>query len=176
MASIRERTNADGSVTYQVRWLEGGRGGSWESERFGGDDGTAQAAQFRKLVEAHGTRWPHGWVPGQGFVETPAVPGDVPLVEYATRYIDRLNGVDGRTKDDYRRDVRLHLSLIQHTEPSGLVMPATICNRQRWSAPTSCRPVPAPLADQVRAARSTGDAPVHGTDWQDFSSVWSQVG
>lgn len=128
MASIVERPQKSGLVTFQVKWRQDG---DWQNEKFGSEDpaeGRAQAEQFKKLVEAHGNRWPHGWVPGEGFVETPAVPGDVPLVEYANRYIDRLNHVDQRTKDDYHRDVRLHLSLIQHTDPRGRKVPATICN------------------------------------------------
>jgi integrase len=128
MASIVERPQKSGSVTFQVKWRQDGQ---WQNEKFGDDDpavGRAQAEQFRKLVEAHGNKWPHGWVPGQGFVETPAVPGDVPLADYATRYVKRLNGVDERTKDDYERDIRLHLSLIQHTDVHGRTVPATICN------------------------------------------------
>lgn len=125
MATIRKRQRKDGTAIYQVRWLQGGRGGTWESEPFGDE---ASAEQFKKLVDAHGQRWPHGWVKGAGFVDTPPTPGDVPLTDYATRYVNRLNGVDERTKDDYLREVRLHLSLIQHTDPHGQTLPATICN------------------------------------------------
>ncbi|WP_330349634.1 tyrosine-type recombinase/integrase [Streptomyces sp. NBC_00582] len=128
MASIVERPQKSGAITFQVKWREDGE---WQNEKFGDDDpavGRAQAEQFKALVEAHGNRWPHGWVPGQGFVETPAVPGDVPLVDYASRYVRRLNGVDGRTKDDYERDIRLHLSQIQHTNLRGQVEQATIGN------------------------------------------------
>ncbi|MFF9269143.1 tyrosine-type recombinase/integrase [Streptomyces rochei] len=128
MASIVERPQRSGAVTFQVRWRQDGQ---WQTERFGDDDpkvGRAQAEQFKKLVEAHNNQWPHGWVPGEGFVETPAIPGDVPLVDYATRYVNRLNGVDERTKDDYHRDIRLHLSLIQHTNVRGVAEQATICN------------------------------------------------
>ena len=125
MATIRERKRKDGTAIYQVRWLQGGRGGTWESEPFGDED---CAAQFKKLVDAHGQQWPHGWVKGHGFVETPPTPGDVSLTDYANRYVNRLNGVDERTKDDYLREVRLHFSLIQHTDPHGQPLPATICN------------------------------------------------
>jgi len=125
MATIRERQRKDGTSIYQVRWLQGGRGGTWESEPFGDED---SAEQFKKLVDAHGQRWPHGWVKGHGFVEAPPIPGDVPLTDYATRYVNRLNGVDERTKEDYLREVRIHFSLIQHTDPHGQTLPATICN------------------------------------------------
>ncbi|MFG2679242.1 tyrosine-type recombinase/integrase [Streptomyces sp. NPDC048392] len=128
MASIVERPQKSGAITFQVKWRQDGQ---WQNEKFGAetsDEGRAQAEQFKKLVEAHGNQWPHGWVPGEGFVETPAIPGDVPLVDYATRYVNRLNGVDERTKDDYHRDIRLHLSLIQHTNVRGVAEQATICN------------------------------------------------
>ncbi|MFJ3794994.1 tyrosine-type recombinase/integrase [Streptomyces sp. NPDC090088] len=125
MASVVERPRKVGPPTYQVKWRQDG---DWQTENFGGDEGKDQAAQFRKLVEAHGNQWPHGWVRGEGFVETPAVPGDVALDEYGYRYVDRLNNIDERTKDDYRRDIRIHLSLIQHTDVRGQVVPATICN------------------------------------------------
>lgn len=122
MASIVERPKKNGDSTYQVKWRQDGE---WQTERFGTEDG---AGQFKKLVEAHNNQWPHGWVRGRGFVEEPAAPGDVPLVEYATRYVDRLNGVDDRTKSDYHREIRIHLSLIQHRQANGQVVPATICN------------------------------------------------
>ncbi|MGW3570185.1 tyrosine-type recombinase/integrase [Streptomyces sp. NPDC000941] len=125
MATIRARNRKDGTSIYQVRWIQGGRGGSWESESFGDED---QAADFKKLVDAHGQKWPYGWVKGEGFVEQPAVPGDMPFLKYATRYVNRLNGIDDRTREDYHREIRIHLSLLQHVEPTGQVVPATIAN------------------------------------------------
>lgn len=140
MAGIRERKKTDGSVTYQVRWLEGGRGGSWEDEKFGDAD---QAAEFRKLVEAHGNKWPYGWVKGKGFVEPDESPDDVPFLVWAHRYVDRLTGVEKRTKLDYKRDIDNHfgglphttrdgvehrLGALVHTLRDGRTIPATICN------------------------------------------------
>ncbi|MEV0441870.1 site-specific integrase [Streptomyces spectabilis] len=126
MASIRERGKKDGTVTYQVRWLQGGRGGSWEDEKFGDED---SALTFQKLVEAHGNQWPYGWVKGQGFVEQPSAPGDLPLTEWAHRYVDGLTDTDERTRGDYHRDVDLHLSLIVHQDlTQAEPVPATVCN------------------------------------------------
>ncbi|MFH8619202.1 tyrosine-type recombinase/integrase [Streptomyces sp. NPDC017979] len=122
MASIVERPKKDGTVTYQVKWRQDG---GWQTENFS-DDG--QADQFKKLVEAHGNRWPHGWVRGKGFVEEPSIPGDVPWVEYGTRYINRLTGIDERTREDYLRELRIHLSLLQHVDAAGREHPATVCN------------------------------------------------
>lgn len=125
MATIRRRERKDGSAILQVRWLEGGRGGSWETEKFGDED---SAEAFRKLVDAHGQRWPHGWIRGVGFVEEKEQPGDMPFLTWAHRYVERLTGIDERTRDDYRRDVDLHLSVLQHVTPAGRVVPATIGN------------------------------------------------
>jgi integrase len=122
MASIVERPQKSGAITYQVKWRQDG---DWQSERFGDED---SASQFKKLVEAHNNQWPHGWVKGHGFMETPPTPGDVPLTDYANRYVDRLTGIDERTRDDYRREVRIHLSLLRHADPYGLEGEATICN------------------------------------------------
>jgi integrase len=125
MASIRKRERKDGSSIYQVRWLQGGRGGDWETEKFS-DETTA--TEFKKLVDAHGQRWPAGWVKGKGFVEEATVDGDMPLTEWAHRYVDRLTGIDERTRRDYKRDVDNHFAIIRHTQASGLIVDATIAN------------------------------------------------
>jgi integrase len=140
MASIVPRPKKSGEITYQVKWREGG---DWQTENFGGDDGQDQAEQFRKLVEAHGNKWPYGWVRGQGFVEPEAHPDDVPLLAWAHRYVDRLTGVESRTKSDYHRDIDrhfvpvVHVGLdgversyggLVHTLRDGRALPATVCN------------------------------------------------
>ncbi|MYR61133.1 tyrosine-type recombinase/integrase [Streptomyces sp. SID625] len=125
MASIRRRNNKDGTTTYQVRWVQGGRDGDWQAEKFADD---TAADTFKRLVDAHGQQWPPGWVKGKGFVEETTAPGDMPLTDWAHRYVDRLTGIDERTRRDYKRDVDNHLSIIRHTEPSGRVVDATICN------------------------------------------------
>lgn len=122
MASIVERSQKNGHVTYQVKWRQDG---SWQTEKFGE---RPEAEQFCQLVEAHKNQWPYGWVKGHGFVDEAPTPGDVPLIDYALRYVNRLTGIDERTRDDYTRDIRLHLSLVQHLDPYGRTVPATICN------------------------------------------------
>jgi hypothetical protein len=106
MASIVERPKKDGTTTYQVKWRQDSE---WQSEKFGEPE---DAEQFKALVEAHGGQWPHGWVRGEGFVTEPAIPGDMRFVKRATRYVDRLTGIEERTREDYRRDIRIHLSLL----------------------------------------------------------------
>jgi integrase len=122
MASIVERPKKDGSSTFQVKWRQDGE---WQSEKFAE---RPAADQFKALVEAHGGQWPHGWIRGMGFVEPDEQPGDMSLVKWATRYVDRLTGIDHRTRDDYHREIRLHLSHLVHTRTDGLEVPATICN------------------------------------------------
>lgn len=122
MASIVERPKKDGTTTYQVKWRQDGK---QESERFGDPDG---AVQFKALVEAHGGQWPHGWVRGQGFITEPTIPGDMPFEKWATRYIDKLTGIEDRTREDYHRDLRIHLSLLRHSDTAGREHPATIGN------------------------------------------------
>lgn len=122
MASIVERSKKDGTFTYQVKWRQDG---GWQTERFGDD---TSAAQFKSLVEAHGSQWPHGWVKGQGFVEEEAVPGDMPFEQWGERYIGRLTGIEERTREDYLRDLRIHYSLLRHVTPQGTEVPATIGN------------------------------------------------
>lgn len=72
MASIEERTRADGGTSCIVRWRAGGcRSGKRESETFGaGTDAQnrARAEGFRQMVSAAGEHWPDGWVKGAGFV------------------------------------------------------------------------------------------------------------
>lgn len=126
MASIVERPRKrDGGITYQVKWRLGGGNGPVQTEKFA-DRGSADT--FRQLVELHANQWPPGWIRGEGFLEETAVPGDILLTDYATRYIDDLTGIDDRTREDYHREVRLHFSLIEHRQLGGLVVPATIGN------------------------------------------------
>lgn len=122
MAGIVERPKKGGTSTFQARWRQDGR---VQTENFG--EGSADKT-FKGLVEAHGNRWPHGWVRGEGFVDEPKIPGDMPFVDYAVRYVNRLTGIDERTREDYLREVRIHLSLLTHTDAARREHPATICN------------------------------------------------
>lgn len=150
MASIVERPKKNGEITYQVRWREGGgRSAPGQDEKFADPD---SAETFKQLVNLHGQHWPPGWVRGQGFVEEPEKPGDAPLLEYAYRYVDRLTGIDDRTREDYRREIRIHFALIQHTQLSGAVVPATVANLTSDD-----------VADWVRAEETGEPAPDSST-------------
>ncbi|WP_251022767.1 hypothetical protein [Streptomyces sp. ISL-10] len=52
----------------------------------------------------------------------------MPLVTWATRYVDRLTGIDIRTREDYHREIRLHFSHLVHTRADGIEVPATVCS------------------------------------------------
>lgn len=125
MATIRKRERKDGTAIFQVRWLQGGRGGTWESEPFADETG---ADQFKKLVDAHGQAWPPGWVKGKGFVEPEEIDGDVPLLDYANEYVDHLTGLEPRTRHDYRAMVTRYFPLITHATADKRVVDATVCN------------------------------------------------
>jgi integrase len=121
MASIVPRPKKDGEITYQVKWRQDG----WQTENFADED---SATEFKRIVDAHGNKWPPGWVRGRGFVEDPEHPDDMPLIAWAEKYVEDLTGVDKRTRGDYLRDVQRHISLIKHVTPHGRTVPATICN------------------------------------------------
>jgi site-specific recombinase XerC len=153
MASIVERPKKGGDSTFQVKWREGG---GWETERFGDVD---SAKAFKKLVEAHGGKWPHGWVRGHGFVEPDTNPDDVPLIEWAHRYADRLTGIDERTRKDYKRDIDNHFAPTEHKRRDGSVMTyggIVHTDRTGATAPaTLCTATQDDVTDWVRAQETT---------------------
>src|SRR5882757_2897386 len=89
MASIVERPKKDGDITYQVKWRLGGSP-PVQTENFTDPD---SAETFKQLVNLHDQHWPPGWVRGRGFVEEPEHPDDVPLLDYAHLYVDKLTGI-----------------------------------------------------------------------------------
>ncbi|CAM5681931.1 MULTISPECIES: hypothetical protein [Streptomyces] len=108
MASTRRRERKDGSAIYRVYRLQGGRGGDWQTGTFAEEDA---ADEFKELVN----QWPPGRVRGKGFVEEVTSPGDTLLVTWAHRHVDRLTGIDERTRRHYMRDIDNHFSIIRHT-------------------------------------------------------------
>ena len=158
MAYIKERPRKNGSITYTVMWRAGGqKSGKQESETF---DNDTDAKLFLALVEKAGQNWPDGWVRGEGFKEPepegPIAPEDRPFTVWATRIIDRLNGIEKRTRADYHRDIRLHVeNVLVHTDPhTGKVEPATVLNVQ-----------PDDIADWVRAEEEGVPHPDNPEKW-----------
>ncbi|MCY9782565.1 site-specific integrase [Nocardiopsis sp. EMB25] len=122
MATINQRTLADGRTRYWVKWRLGGtRGGAPQSEPF---DVHADAHTFRLHVEAAGHQWPENWIPRQGWAEG-WVPGHgwvtvdeeddgpeadpVLFADFARELIDSMTGIEERTRADYHRDLTNHL-------------------------------------------------------------------
>lgn len=96
MASVEQRPN-----DYRVVWRERG---VKQSEKF---STPKQADKFRLLVEAHGDRWPTGWIKGHGFT---GEHGSAPTFsDWAARAIASRSTANARTRHDYERDVTLHL-------------------------------------------------------------------
>jgi integrase len=96
MASIRELR-----TTVQVRWLEDGQA---QRETFA-DRKSAEG--FASAVEAAGSRWPDGWVPGIGWER----PTAFTVSEWMTAYIDSPRcGASEETKRRYRSHVRDHVA------------------------------------------------------------------
>lgn len=132
MASIKQRPRKNG-ITYVVRWRAdgGARGSKEDTETFNSEP---EALVFKALVDAAGQRWPTGWVRGQGFAAKEPPPdaqptmADMLFTDWGTRVIDRLTGIDDRTRHDYHREMRLHGSLIVHTDDDGNTTPATVAN------------------------------------------------
>lgn len=128
MATIRERPRKTGGTTYTVVWRAGGtRDGKQESEPFQDEQ---HAEVFRGLVDMHGQQWPPGWVRGKGFVQQqPGKGKDMELATWAHRTVDRLTGIEGRTRADYKRDITNHIDgVLVHTNENGTVTPATVAN------------------------------------------------
>ena len=68
MATLTERKSKAGTVTYKIKWTQGGRSGSYESETF---TNKRRALRFQTEVEAAGNCWPDGWVRGYGYGSPP---------------------------------------------------------------------------------------------------------
>jgi integrase len=107
MASLVKRPRRDGSVAFKVQWRLGGhREGLWQSETF---DDRAQALRFQALVEAHGHRWPDGWVKGWGLAPVPKADllGLTPLKAFGDEYVRRLTSVGPYTQTRYLAQIGL---------------------------------------------------------------------
>lgn len=97
MASVEPRAS-----DYRVVWRQDG---AKQFERFPTD---RQADKFRKLVEAHGNRWPSGWIKGHGF--TDQLPDAPTFTDWAARAIKSRSRANARTRHDYQRDIDRHLT------------------------------------------------------------------
>jgi integrase len=104
MASIEQRANG-----WRVVWRQDH---IKQAERF---PTKTAAEKFAKIVEAHGNRWPHGWVKGHGFTVAPSTAPT--FAEWAARAIASRATANPRTRHDYERDINRHLLPAFGTEP-----------------------------------------------------------
>lgn len=103
VAYIETKERRRGEPTYIVRWrTAGARNGKRESEVF---DDLKPAEQFRDLVKAHGEQWPPGWIRGEGFVADRRCK-ETMFEPFALAYVDRLTGIQGDTRNKYKKDIR----------------------------------------------------------------------
>ncbi len=107
MATVVVRKHKSGDRTYKVQWLLGGRRGApWQSETFA--DNRA-ALRFQALVDAHGQRWPDGWIKGVGFgspLEDDRPVVEHPFLEFGTAYVRRLTSAGPDTQTKYVQQLK----------------------------------------------------------------------
>jgi integrase len=96
MASVEQRAN-----DWRVVWRQDGR------KQFELFPTFAGAEKFQRLVEAHGNRWPYGWVKQVGFDQAPTTAPS--FRDWATRAIRARATANDRTRHDYLRDLERHL-------------------------------------------------------------------
>src|SRR3954470_6938217 len=122
MASVVTRRHKNGDITYKVQFRLGGRrGAAWQSETFVDE---RAARKFMSLVDAHGQRWPDGWVKGVGFAtvaeDVEPVP-EHPLLEFGTAYVRRLTSAGPDTQTKYVQQLKSlngWLAAIKRTVPT----------------------------------------------------------
>jgi integrase len=108
MAHIKQRPRKNG-ITYTVRWIDATLGKE-QTENFAEE---TEADVFLALVTTAGQRWPAGWIRGEGFAPPPPTEADdVPLMDWILRYIERLNGIEERTRHDYTRSAERHFRTV----------------------------------------------------------------
>jgi len=126
MAYIVERTrkprgkNKKPETSYQVKWRRGGTaGGERESETF---RDPKKAAHFKSAVELADGQYPPNFLPGGGddgwvdsetyrrLIDSGADKPKVPtLAEYAATWVQSLSGIEGQSRQRYRRLLALHI-------------------------------------------------------------------
>lgn len=103
MATLNERTSKTGTVTYKVKWTQGGRGGSYESETFTNE---RRALRFQTEVEAAGNRWPEGWVRGYGYGAVYEPNSSTDFETYGLAYVAQIVELTPGQRARYRSQIR----------------------------------------------------------------------
>jgi integrase len=103
MATLMEHVSKAHRVTYKVKWTQGGRGGSYESETFTDRRG---ALRFQSEVEAAGNRWPEGWVRGYGYGAAPDLPSSTDFETYGLAYVAQIVELTPGQRARYQSQVK----------------------------------------------------------------------
>ncbi|QGJ93476.1 tyrosine integrase [Arthrobacter phage Mufasa8] len=99
MASIRTHKRKDGSTSFYVLWRDKG------TQTSRGFDDESEALRFKEFLDANGQSLTLATKAAR------LAKGEGPTVAEAVReHIAGLTGVEDRTRDDYRRDLRLHIA------------------------------------------------------------------
>jgi integrase len=98
MASIREHTRKDGLTSYYVLWRDKG------TQTSRGFDDKSEALRFKAFLDANGQSLTLAVKAAR------SAKGEGPTVAEAIHeHIAGLTGVEDRTREDYRREARLHI-------------------------------------------------------------------
>ncbi|HEY3718348.1 MAG TPA: site-specific integrase [Jatrophihabitantaceae bacterium] len=103
MASVEKRENKTTGPSWRVIWRENG---DRQTELFLSAE---EADRFRNLVEGSGNQWPHGWVKGHGFTGAAKTGAGLTFRDWAEQAVTLRTKATGRTRADYRRDLRRHV-------------------------------------------------------------------
>lgn len=121
MANVEEVPRADGTIGYKIRFrIDGKRTGKQCAETF---EDPKLAAKFKTDVEFHGHQYPPNYVPKIGYVNETQMAAlraaqdaerntaaTKPFLDYAADIIDKLTGIEAKTRSDYHRAIANHMS------------------------------------------------------------------
>jgi len=131
MASIEttKYVKKDGrtTVTYRVVWREYSNVTGSRHKQGESFTKKALADNFKSRVDLAGQCWPENWVPGMGFVEPGQIPSGLPtLDQWAPVAISARSKASERSRADYARDYRLHISPVLGEMKLDKITPALV--------------------------------------------------
>lgn len=121
MANVEEVPRKNGTIGYKIRFrLDGKADAKQYSETF---DDPKLAARFKTDVEYYGHQYPPNFVPKVGYVTEEQMralraakdaeqnaAAAKPFLDYAADIVDRLTGIEEKTRADYHRAIQNHMA------------------------------------------------------------------